>query len=79
MMLTTVADDQEQEDVSSTASDRDMSPRWLKLCKKKSKMPAMWTVAQEMFDLNALHRVKITITTDSGVAVSAVSMKMFSN
>ena len=60
-----VTDDQEREDVPTTASGGDVSPRLLKECKKRSKQRAMRTEDQEMLDLNAVHNVheeKITIT-----------------
>ena len=36
-MLAKVTEDQEREDVSTTASDGDRSARWLKVCKKRLK------------------------------------------
>ena len=70
-----VTDDQAREDVSTTASDGDVNPMWLKVCNKRSRKTAMRTEDQETLDLNAVHNVhedKITITTDSGAEVSAM-------
>ena len=63
--LAMVTDDQEREDVPTTASGGDVSPSLLKVCKKRSKKRATRTEDQEMLDLNAVHNVheeKITIT-----------------
>ena len=45
--------DQEREDVSTTSSDGDVSPLWLKV--RRSKKKAMMTEEQEMLDLDAVH------------------------
>ena len=63
-VLAVVTDDQEGEDATTTDSDGDVSPKWLKMCKKRSKKKAMRTEDQETLDLNAGHKVieeKITI------------------
>ena len=63
-VLAVVTDDQEGEDATTTDSDGDVSPKWLKVCKKRSKKKAMRTEDQETLDLNAGHKVneeKITI------------------
>ena len=63
-ILAVVTDDQEGEDATTTDSDGDVSPKWLKMYKKRSKKKAMRTEDQETLDLNAGHKVneeKITI------------------
>ena len=80
-MLSMVNNDEEREDVSSTTSERDVNPRWLKVCKKKSKK-MMRMETQETLDLNAVHSTdeeKITITIDSGAAASAMPKDMLPN
>ena len=76
-MLAMVTNDQERENVSTTASDENVNPRWLKVCKKRSKKEAMRTEAPETLDLNSVHNIdeekKITITIDSGAAASAIA------
>ena len=52
--------------------DGDVSPRWFKVCKKRSKKATMWTEAQEVLHLTAVFTVneeKITITV---AAVSSI-------
>ena len=73
-ILAMVTDDREREDVSTTASDGDVS-----VCNKRSKKRATRTEDQEMLDLSAVHNSneeKITITIDSGTVASAKLMSM---
>ena len=51
-MLATMTDDQERENWSTTASDGDVNPRWLKVIVKRSKK-TMRTEAPVTFDWNA--------------------------
>ena len=44
-MLAMVTNDQEREDVSTTASDEAVNPRWLKVCKKRWNKKSMRTEA----------------------------------
>ena len=70
-----------REDVSTTASDGDVNPSWLKVCKKRSKK-MMRTEAQETRDLNAAHNIdeeKITTTIDSGATRSVMPKDMLPN
>ena len=53
-MLPMVNHDQEREDVSTTVSDGDVNPRWLKICKKRSKQK---TEAQETLDVSAVRNI----------------------
>ena len=74
--------DQEREDVSTTASDGDVNPRWLEVSKKRSKKEALRTEAQETLDINAVHNIdeeKLTITIDSGAGVSVMPKDMLLN
>ena len=78
-MLAMVSDEHEREDVSTTASDGDENPRWSKMCKKKTRRRAMETEVQETLDSNTVHNIdeeKITITIDSGAAISAMPKDM---
>ena len=62
-MVAMVTNGQEREDVSTTALDGEVNPRWLTVCKTWSKK--MRTEAQEALDWNAVHNIdedKITIT-----------------
>ena len=73
-MLAMVTNDQER-DAVTTASDGDTSPRWLKVCKKKSRRKAMKTEIQGTLDLNAVRSIekeKITIIIDPGAAISVM-------
>ena len=73
-----VNNDQTREDVSTTTSDGDVNPGWLKVCMKRSKK-TIRTDAQATLDLNAVHSIdeeKMTITMGSGAAVSAMHRDM---
>ena len=80
-MLAMVNNDHERE-VSTTSVDGRVNPRWLKVCKNKSKKENMRPEAQETLDLHAVHNNdedKISITVDSGAAVSSMPKDMLPN